>query len=347
MRPGGGHGNRPPRKYKRRSKNAEPPRYVVPKDSITAIRNPIENVSNLSLLLQKYAPFVREKGAYKATVSMLKRLNFKPSLENVIEDYAVYLDTYLRVVAKAGRTFVLETRSRLVAGLGDESVYETSIRLLRNYGVPYIPGSALKGVTKAWAVEMMTELLGGADGFKGDSFERAKEVQGLLNAGETEKFPEAVGLINPSRHLVEFLNALGVEAKPGSVVNARELAERLVRIFGTTTEGGSAVFFDALPSPVKAPTDREKLISQLRGKLKDAIEFDIMNPHYGPYYQKGEAPGDWHSPVPVLFLTVRKGVPFVFAVGGDERGVAEKLLRLALRHHGVGAKTSLGYGRFH
>ncbi|GAB6134921.1 type III-B CRISPR module RAMP protein Cmr6 [Thermococcus prieurii] len=344
---GGGRGKHPKRHRGKPKKSREPPRYVVPKDSITTIGNPIGTVSNLSLLLQKYAPFVREKGAYKATVSMLKRLNFKPSLENVIENYAVYLGTYLRVVAKAGKTFVLETKSRLVVGLGDESVYETSIRLLRNYGVPYIPGSALKGVTKAWAVEMMTELLGGADGFKGDFFERAKEVQGLLNAGEIKKFPELVELINPSRHLVEFLNALGVGAKPGSVVNARELAERLVRIFGTTTEGGSAIFFDALPSPVKAPLEMEKLIPQLRAKLRDAIEFDIMNPHYGPYYQKGEAPGDWHSPVPVLFLTVRKGVPFVFAVGGDERGVAEKLLRLALRHHGVGAKTSLGYGRFY
>ncbi len=35
---------------------------------------------------------------------------------------------------------------RMVVGLGDESVLETSVALHHTYGVPYIPGSALKGL---------------------------------------------------------------------------------------------------------------------------------------------------------------------------------------------------------
>lgn len=40
---------------------------------------------------------------------------------------------------------------RLVVGLGGESVLETSITLHRTYGVPMIPGSALKGVASSYA----------------------------------------------------------------------------------------------------------------------------------------------------------------------------------------------------
>ncbi len=40
---------------------------------------------------------------------------------------------------------------RLVVGLGNPSVYETSITLHHIYGFPYIPGSALKGITSHWA----------------------------------------------------------------------------------------------------------------------------------------------------------------------------------------------------
>src|SRR6185369_614959 len=40
---------------------------------------------------------------------------------------------------------------RLIVGLGVESVLETSITLHRTYGVPYLPGSALKGLAAAAA----------------------------------------------------------------------------------------------------------------------------------------------------------------------------------------------------
>jgi len=40
---------------------------------------------------------------------------------------------------------------RMIVGLGAESVLETSVTLHRTYGVPYIPGSALKGLTASFA----------------------------------------------------------------------------------------------------------------------------------------------------------------------------------------------------
>lgn len=42
-------------------------------------------------------------------------------------------------------------QGRMAVGMGDESVLETSVKLHRTYGVPYIPGSALKGLAASYA----------------------------------------------------------------------------------------------------------------------------------------------------------------------------------------------------
>jgi len=40
---------------------------------------------------------------------------------------------------------------RWIVGIGNASILETGITLHKIYGIPYIPGSALKGLTQAWA----------------------------------------------------------------------------------------------------------------------------------------------------------------------------------------------------
>ncbi|HIH69792.1 type III-B CRISPR module RAMP protein Cmr6 [Methermicoccus shengliensis] len=89
------------------------------------------------------------------------------------------------------------------------------------------------------------------------------------------------------------------------------------------------------------------------------MELDIMSPHYQPYYREGKEPGDWYDPKPIFFLAVPRGIEFHFALAYREmsREQLEKaqnqkllenaraLLCEALKEHGVGAKTALGYGR--
>ena len=48
-------------------------------------------------------------------------------------------------------------KGRMIIGLGDESVLETSIALHHTYGVPYIPGSALKGLASSYAHQKLGE----------------------------------------------------------------------------------------------------------------------------------------------------------------------------------------------
>jgi CRISPR-associated protein Cmr6 len=49
------------------------------------------------------------------------------------------------------RLFTAEVRGRLVIGLGAQSVRETNVALLHTWGVPFLPGSALKGLASAAA----------------------------------------------------------------------------------------------------------------------------------------------------------------------------------------------------
>lgn len=51
-----------------------------------------------------------------------------------------------RVVSRPARAV-----GRIALGLGDESVIETAVTLHHTYGVPFIPGSALKGLASAYA----------------------------------------------------------------------------------------------------------------------------------------------------------------------------------------------------
>jgi hypothetical protein len=102
-------------------------------------------------------------------------------------------------------------------------------------------------------------------------------------------------------------------------------------VFGTIRYAGQVLFLDAIPANPANLT----------------LELDVMNPHYGPYYQRSEPPADYHNPEPVFFLTIGPGSEFLFAVASRERGLAERAqgwLTKALTEMGIGAKTVAGYG---
>lgn len=109
---------------------------------------------------------------------------------------------------------------------------------------------------------------------------------------------------------------------------------------------GNVIFFDALP------------------RSKPNIKPDIINPHYGDYYSDASAkvpPADYCNPNPIPFLTV-ENTEFEFMIGapsnnnitvqnGNFKGktplsIAFDWLKNTLNEHGVGAKTSIGYGYF-
>ncbi len=182
-----------------------------------------------------------------------------------------------------------EALGRFVVGLGATSVLETSITLHRTYGVPYIPGSALKGLASSYAATHLED---------------------------EEKW---------------FRKFDGGKTKRGDYQKA---------LFGDTEQSGLIVFYDALPLPGKYWLDK-----------------DVVTVHHPEYYRgEGKPPADWDSPLPVPFITARGH--FLFALGLNPVAeedlpealkwlkLAAELLRLALREAGIGAKTTIGHGRF-
>jgi CRISPR-associated protein Cmr6 len=99
--------------------------------------------------------------------------------------------------------------------------------------------------------------------------------------------------------------------------------------FGTQEQEGKIIFFDAFPI------------------TKPKIKVDIMNPHYGHYYNDGEAPTDTKNPIPINFLTV-EDTTFQFLLGFKDEVDSGfvNLFKEALTNHGIGAKTAVGYGYF-
>jgi len=59
----------------------------------------------------------------------------------------------LRTLATAARGFTVElhSTSRIAAGTGNPNPLENGLQWHRGLGVPYLPGSSLKGLTRAWA----------------------------------------------------------------------------------------------------------------------------------------------------------------------------------------------------
>ncbi len=68
------------------------------------------------------------------------------------QEYAAFLVRWQRALTDIGaRCRKAKALERVIVGLGSESVLETSVTLHRTYGVPYIPGSALKGLASSYA----------------------------------------------------------------------------------------------------------------------------------------------------------------------------------------------------
>jgi len=239
-------------------------------------------------------------------------------------------------------SFKVNVNSKMIIGLGSPSVYETSMTLHHIYGIPYVPGQAVKGITRHWFLqEIMNKKLKNVD---------SKQVLVI------EKFFETVSEDEKSENRFEKLTALkDKELKAKFTINnivpedtivqflkgSQEKCKEFQSLFGTQKSEGKVIFFDAFPT----------------GEIK--LKTDIMTPHYGDYYgnkkdKKGNPtpPADYLSPNPIPFLTV-EDTTFQFVVGVRKRFAKEKedivkkvqeLIESALKTHGIGAKTAVGYG---
>lgn len=217
-----------------------------------------------------------------------REINSKDSLKTVHENIEniLKLDTSLYEIIDIKATSL----DKLIVGLGGHSVFETDIKVHHTYGVPYIPGSAVKGCLRNYII---SEYF--------DSNEKDAEKD------------------------FNFIRIFGGEYKKQAYK-------------------GNVIFLDAFP------------VCNNQDKIN--VVKDIMTPHYD--YANNNYRDD-ATITPISFLVVKNlkfRFPIKFRINthineeNDKTNLKytrefleEKLIEM-LENHGIGAKTSVGYGFF-
>ena len=215
--------------------------------------------------------------------------------------------------------FRLKTAYRLVIGAGYPSFIENGFLFHHVYGIPYIPGETLKGLARAVFILSVAEAIKGETKLSKIEEELSEETEGIFH-----QMPDRINIV---------LDNYTIENP----------VETFRKIFGSKKRRGQVIFFDAYP---------------VEFNPSEHFEVDIMNSHYGDYYQSGKAPADWLSPNPIHFLALKEGIVFEFSLGlaplepmedNEEKlllETARKLLEVGLKNFGVGNKKRKGYGWF-
>jgi len=224
-------------------------------------------------------------------------------------------------------SFKLKTAYRLVIGAGYPSFIENGFLFHHVYSIPYIPGETLKGLARA------VFILSVAEAIKGET-KPSKIEEVLSEEAEKEISEEAKGILHQIPEKINIILDNYTIENP---------VETFRKIFGSKERRGQVIFFDAYP---------------VKFNPSEHFEADIMNSHYGDYYQSGKAPADWLSPNPIHFLALKEGIVFEFNLGlaplepmedNEEKlllETARKLLEVGLKNFGVGNKKRKGYGWF-
>lgn len=116
--------------------------------------NKMNATTHVGLWLDKYLKEQTEGGGESAKTGHFDAVG-KQSIPQV---YQLFYERWRKALEQAGAVVQeVKTEGRLAIGQGEESVLETSITLHHTYGVPYIPGSALKGLAARYARNRLEE----------------------------------------------------------------------------------------------------------------------------------------------------------------------------------------------
>jgi CRISPR type III-B/RAMP module RAMP protein Cmr6 len=215
-----------------------------------------------------------------------------------------------------------QSRWRVVTGLGIEHPIENGFVFDRSSGVPYFPGTSVKGLCRAAA----ESVLGWSE----------RDVYELFGSEATDLTQERLltTIAGSSLRPLES-DQIGREEQGSAKASAAQKGN-----------AGSVIFLPAYPAKDHWPK----------------LEVDVVNNHHPSYYRRlGEAgsdeslrgPRETDNPVPVFFLTVAEKTLFTFRICRRSKEVSSELLLRAfacldagLDYLGLGAKTAVGYGTF-
>ncbi len=320
------------------------------KGTVGKVKGTVGKIENFHLRFNRYREWEsrNSKSPQKITDYKFENTQFVKELSVINSNRERIIYYWNRAYPGTFRIVKGKTQWRLIVGLGVSHPAETSMKLHYIYGVPYIPGSALKGLlSHYWLKERLYPVA-------------RKILQNHANNESAKKekpISKIYSLLETIAASWDFQKELNENIKsfsnyPSDIIPDVKIVRRLMEdkefstsvntyqtIFGTQNQKGCFIFFDAYP----LSGDDIKL------------EKDVMTPHYGQYYNAKEGsekfPTDTQFPNPINFVTWSG--TFLFVVKSICSEVKKKLLDEvkkdlieALSNYGIGAKTAVGYGRF-
>lgn len=289
--------------------------YLVPRDTAPHVLAGVKNCQNLGLLLTRFssreaiqgdAGNVTERQTWFRQITSQIRVDSDELGEMIL----AAKDRWVSMTANASR-FNMYNRSRLIVGLGAKGALEIGITLHHTTGLPFIPGSALKGLARTYALLSL-----------------AAELQ----AGQDE------------------LDQLDADLMLGRLDSTLELAAAYREIFGfaanehiSDSDAGKAVFYDAILFGVLIEPPNSEIFSI-------DVMTPHFSEYYRTSGNSAPDDSDKPRPVSFLTVNEGFVFRFAVGTRGngteEHRKQARTWLRGGLMELGVGSKTAAGYGIF-
>ncbi|APT75360.1 CRISPR-associated protein Cmr6 [Marinitoga sp. 1137] len=164
------------------------------------------------------------------------------------------------------KTYIVKNKTPFLIGAGIPSIDEIGFYWSRNYGLPIIPGTSIKGAFRKY-------------------IESNNDLKSIIDV-----------------------------------------------VFGNAEKKGYIDFLDAIP------------INTIK------LNIDYQTPHFQEYYMNNQPPNDVYNPIPLNYLNVSNGTFRIdLLISADSNEVINIInihFKYFLEYFGIGAKTSMGYGRF-
>lgn len=312
------------------------------------------NCQSRSLLLERYANPQLEKEARKNFFQAVVR---KAAIADQVRSWLPFLQKEMCLTFD-GILFA-QLQSRLMVNMSG-GVMENAALCLNRYGMPYIPGSAVKGCARRMALAALHEWC---------------EVGNKPNGADNPCAKCCEPFAKPAEMLAAIASLFGwceTDWKKESdfswacdgqwsliLTETASLLPAMVKDFA-----GSVSFLPAHPVDLGQTGKLDGFTSDIPQPGK--LELDVVTCHHPKYYQQKTVNGkptmpafDNEDPNPVIFPAVTAGAVFVFAClplrcvkvpqnnsNTTLVGLAIQWLAAGLATFGLGAKTNAGYGWF-
>ena len=240
---------------------------------------------------------------------LAKSASHQPSL-------TIHEPTQFLVKALGGQCFDFQTTSSLAVGAGMEHPLENNLFFHPTWGVPYIPGSTIKGALRHFFTQYLEE--------KADAANNNESKQTIIQ------------------------RIFGSDQANGTDEPAQSQPDQSI----VQPTGGQYIFFDALPKKFKLC---KEIMTPHFGDWY-AKGADIDQHYSSLVKASEVIPADWHDPNPICFLGVATQSVFQFAFApnpgidpahrDEDLQLISQALEQQLKHFGMGAKTATGLGYF-